>query len=166
MKIVINNLALSFNFLIIIALMGFGSTIGAQSDNTGTKSIATPPIQATVTVTSSCKKGRTCGSWAFSPSKVNAVTITNLTTTLYPSLEYLILLNTNGSGTVIANFTCNQTSVTFASPLLTNGQTFCVLLKSGSNFKSYAFTNGNENGKACSYTQSPTIIGVPVPDKL
>ena len=156
MKTVINNLASFFNFLLIIALMGVGSTIGAQSDNTGTKSIATLPIQATVVVTNRCAKGRTCGSWSPSISKVNAVTITNLSTTSYPSLEYLILLNTNGSGTVIANFTCNQTPVTFASPLLTNGQTFCVILKSGSKTAAYAFTSGNENGKACNFIQSPT----------
>ena len=113
-----------------------------------------PMIKATVAVTSDCKKGWTCGSWAYSLTKVNAITITNLTTTWYPSLQYSIYPNATGIGSPIATFTCNQSPVTFASPLLPNGQTYYVKLKdvNSSNSTGYAFTIGSFNGQKCTVT--------------
>lgn len=129
--------------------MCFGSTLSAQSDSKSTAAI--PLIKANVVVTNSCKKGNTCGSWAMSMTKVNAITITNLSATWYPNLQYSIYPNATGSGSPIATFTCNQSPVTFASTLLTNGATFYVKLKdvNSSNSAGYAFTNGSFNGQKC-----------------
>ena len=129
--------------------MGFGSTIAAQADSKSTAAI--PMIKATVAVTSNCSKGNTCGSWAFSLTKVNAIIITNLSTAWYPSLQYSIYPNSTASGTAIATFTCNQSSVTFASTLLPNGLPYSVKLKdvNSSNSAGYAFTNGSFNGQKC-----------------
>lgn len=134
--------------------MGFGSTIAAQSNNPETKGVNIPLIKATVTVTNSCKKGRSCGSWSFSMTKVNAITITNLSTTWYPSLEYTIYTGPNLTGTQLPSFVCNQSPMTFASTLLTNGGTFSVKLKdpNSSNSTYYNFTNGSFNGQKCTPT--------------
>ena len=158
MKSVIKNLASSFNFLIIITLMGFGSTTTAQSNNPETKGVAYPLVTATIAVTSSCKKGRTCGGWAYSLTKVNAVTITNTSTAWYPNLQYSIYANSTGSGSPFVTFVCGQNPVTYASTLLPNGQTYYVKLKdvNSSNSTGYAFTIGSFNGQGCTPTPVST----------
>jgi hypothetical protein len=115
-----------------------------------------PLIQGTVTTEGSCKAGQTCGKWVQSLKRCNAISITlgSLTNSFYNSgssvLRYRIYANAAGTGTPIADFTCNQPVVKFASAALTNNATFSVLISAGTSTSPvYAFTNGAFGGQSC-----------------
>lgn len=160
-KVIINSeVAKSLGYKTITILPGKYTIKGENSITFNIeRGEAMPPlITATVAVTSNCKKGNTCSSWAYSLTKVNAITITNLSTAWYPNLQYSIHQNSTGSGNPIATFTCNQSPVTFASTLLPNGLTYSVKLKdvNSSNYAVYAFTIGSFNGQSCPATPVST----------
>jgi hypothetical protein len=133
---------------LFLIFMGLSATIAAQTE---TREVAIPLIKANIAVSYRCQKGRTCSSWSFSTTKVNAITITNLSATWYPSLQYTIYTGPNLTGTALTPFVCNQSTVIFASPSLANGAVFSIKLKdvNSSNYTYYNFTNGSFNGLSC-----------------
>ncbi len=136
---------------VFILIVGLSSTLKSQTVQSAPKDVATPVIQAKVAVSNTCQSGKTCGSWVNSMKKVNSVTITNLSATWYPSLEYTIYDNINGTGKIVSTVVCNQSNVTFATAKLINAKTFSVKLKdvNSSNSMIYNFKNASFNGKIC-----------------
>ena len=136
---------------VFILIIGLCSTLKSQTVQSAPKEVAIPVIQAKVVVSNTCLSGKTCGTWVTSMKKVNSVTITNLSASWYPSLEFTIYAKPNGGTPAISTFVCNQSSVTFASTQLTNSKTFSVKLKdvNSSNSMIYNFINGAYNGKIC-----------------
>lgn len=152
-----NRFQISFSTVVsflLIVFIGASSTLTGQSTNSDSKGTKRPPlINATVKVTNTCKSGNTCSNWLNSMKKVNAIKITNLSYSWYPSLQFTIYPcpGPNPGCTSVATFACNQSVITYASTLLANGGSFYIVLKDtqSNNSVGYNFTNGSFNGKIC-----------------
>lgn len=113
-----------------------------------------PLILATsVTTYCTCKQGRTCGIWAYTNTKRNAIKVTlNAVTHNYynasgPGLTYTIK---NSSNSVVASFTCNQAVVEYSNSNLLNNGLYTVTISSGpSSSPLYSITVGSCNGQSC-----------------
>ena len=126
-----------------------------QTGDSGAVADRGPLILGTVTTYCTCSSGRTCATWAYTTSKRNAIQVVldPVTHSYYnatgPGLRYRIYSGSCG-GPLIADFTCNQSTVRYANSALANGGNYRVLISYGSSASPcYSITMGNCLGQVC-----------------
>ena len=115
-----------------------------------------PLILGTVTTYCTCSSGRSCGTWAYTPTQRNAIQVVlapvphSYYNATGPGLRYRIYSGGSCSGTPIADFNCNLSTVRYANSALANGATYRVLISAGTSASPcYAITMGNCLGQSC-----------------